>query len=451
MSVSQFIKLVFCAVILFIPLSVVAQFAPPPALPGQESVNPLSDERIRKRLAVMPVSVGRLASELRMDPATVARLAQDKIEESLDTTGKFVLTNRSALADITREQQLAQSNLFNSELAPTTGALIPAQFLLYATVQDVYLGEQQSTQRSSQADALIRRAEALESQARSRRAALESQARSVQRSVSTPRQAVGSQTDCNSLHRCGTMTGNQRTWCLSQRQSCENSKAMMAAASRSARVQEEANAMSSLDGSYAAIQQLEEQARALRDQAKWSASEASSQSTRSVEVSIIWRVLDTSTGAVIESGSNFGSQISRNEASSVSAGSTYQGRSTETAYNRAVQSALNSAILGLARDSGRAMSKEPFIAKVVRFNSDGTALINAGETFGLRVGDTFGVRDTSSIVTDPDTGEILKAPGRPVGIIRVVSVQGKVSTGEIIRGVEALRRGDELIYLGHNP
>lgn len=434
--------------------SIQAQIAPPPPLPGKEaSLDPFADRSIKKRIAVMPIVVGRLATELGMSSPLVSSITRDHIEQHLQSLDKFIIANRSGLSDVISEQQLSKSNMFNSAIGPKSGKLIPAQFLVYFTVNDLFLEDSSLRTTNSKSDELIRRAEGLESQARSERANLASQQRSVKRSLSRDNKyADVSLLDCSQSYQWCMNKFNSTSYCDIKRSTCLSNNAMRSMKSASGRAQAEASSLAGLESYNLRIRKMNEEARSLREQAKWTLSESTSSSTRSVKIHLMWRAVDTSTGAVVGSGDSYGTQLAQDSAISYSSGSNSSLSTVSTAYNDSIHSAMRIAIAASSKDMVNKIGKEPFIAKVIKFDDrQKHVVINAGENMGVKIGDTFGVRDLSSLLVDPDTGEILSSPGPPTGIIWISSSQSKISTGVIIKGFNNISYGAELVHIGHNP
>jgi hypothetical protein len=116
-------------------------------------------------------------------------------------------------------------------------------------------------------------------------------------------------------------------------------------------------------------------------------------------------------------------------------------------FDGIVNESIEKVVSALAENVERRLAAEPFRAKVARVDSTGI-VINSGKISGMSVGDTFGVRKKRQVLTDPDTGLPLEAPGAPVGVIRVSEVNEKISFAQVIETAGMIERGDELEWLG---
>jgi hypothetical protein len=445
----------FFAAALTIASVCTAQIAPPPPLPPRGSVDAGKEPRLKKRVAIMPPVVGRLAAELQLAPEVVARIARDATETAFSAAPGLLLVNRSDLSDVLAEQQLGQSALFNSELAPKTGYLIPAQALIYVTIQDVYLKELRTTQSSSMAGELLRQAEALETQARQLQDQAAAQSSAMQRS------ALGGfdpanygQMNCTAIYNCSQYSDPAYVqFCEGQVRQCDSQNQLRLQQAQENENQRRANESSQIDALRNQSRALMNQAQSLRAQAQMGQQEAYDEIRRTVDIQLVWRVVDTMTGEVMATGDLTESSSLSNTTAAKQTGFDRYSQARITSHNSIIQDALSRATVRLVRDVTNAIATEPFRAKVAEFDpSSGKVFINAGSSHGLLRGDTFGVLETGRILTDPDTGQILRRPGKPVGMIWVESVLGpSLSSATAIRIVDELTRGSELQYLGSFP
>jgi curli biogenesis system outer membrane secretion channel CsgG len=74
--------------------------------------------------------------------------------------------------------------------------------------------------------------------------------------------------------------------------------------------------------------------------------------------------------------------------------------------------------------------------------NNGKVIINAGTNAGLKPGVLLKVMSKGNEITDPETGESLGFEMSEVGKIRIVTVQEKFSTCEVLSGCEAAQKGD---------
>lgn len=72
-----------------------------------------------------------------------------------------------------------------------------------------------------------------------------------------------------------------------------------------------------------------------------------------------------------------------------------------------------------------------FPIKVIDIEDETVLTLNRGDSF-FTVGDTVQLYGASRTITDPDTGEVIKRKGRPVGTARITSVEPAYSQAEVI-------------------
>ena len=121
---------------------------------------------------------------------------------------------------------------------------------------------------------------------------------------------------------------------------------------------------------------------------------------------------------------------------------------TQSRYNVLVNKVLASLVEDLAKDIDAKLHKQAFQAKVVTVDSRGVVL-NCGSDLGLQAGDTFGVRAKRELLTDPDTGLPLEAPGAPIGKIRVAEVYEHTAFAQVVERTGPIKRGDLLEWVGY--
>jgi hypothetical protein len=141
-------------------------------------------------------------------------------------------------------------------------------------------------------------------------------------------------------------------------------------------------------------------------------------------MTVIVRILDSSTGEVLESvsiehESESGGQSISGSAYGVSFGTDsaemkYWGKITEEVITLAVDEIVERA------------HNIPLKGKLIRVDGD-TIYTNVGDRNGVNPGDTFSVYAPGIELVDPDTGESLGSDMSKVGSIRLVNVQEKFS------------------------
>ena len=81
-----------------------------------------------------------------------------------------------------------------------------------------------------------------------------------------------------------------------------------------------------------------------------------------------------------------------------------------------------------------------FPAKILA-RTDKQITINRGDSAGVEVGQVWNVSSMGKSLTDPDTGEVLGREELLAGKVRIVSVQPKFSTAEILEGADKIAEG----------
>lgn len=154
-------------------------------------------------------------------------------------------------------------------------------------------------------------------------------------------------------------------------------------------------------------------------------------SKASARMGIVVRILDSSTGEVLESVSVEG----EGKASSLNSGACYgdtcvggDSAASET-WAEVTEDVIKKAVDEIV-DRTRDI---PFQGKLIRVDGD-TIYANAGARNGTESGDVFSVYSLGQELIDPDTGESLGADMSKVGSIKMVSVQEKFSKAIKVTG-----------------
>ncbi|MFN0044426.1 MAG: CsgG/HfaB family protein [Alphaproteobacteria bacterium] len=154
---------------------------------------------------------------------------------------------------------------------------------------------------------------------------------------------------------------------------------------------------------------------------------AVSKQTTSGKVAMDFRVVDTTSGRVVET--HKVSQPIENSGIDLSVG--YRGMNiggnqfANTPLGMAARKAITEAVSLVARDA----AKMDWTGQVVDFDA-GEIVINAGATSGLKKGDIFVVERVTKRLTDPSTGEILSVRKKSLGIVEVDQIEPKVASGK---------------------
>jgi len=169
-------------------------------------------------------------------------------------------------------------------------------------------------------------------------------------------------------------------------------------------------------------------------------STALSRQTTEGSVAMDIRIVDTTSGRIVES-----RRVQQKISSTgwdVSVG--YQGVNLgtnqfyKTPLGEATRKALEQAVHGISLTA----SKVTWVGRVVEY--DGRQLyVNAGTRSAVSVGDKFMIEKQIKRLTDPTTGEVLRVIQEPVGILEITDVDEKIAWGKFISvGALLPERGD---------
>lgn len=160
--------------------------------------------------------------------------------------------------------------------------------------------------------------------------------------------------------------------------------------------------------------------------------------TVSGHVAIDLRLIDTTSGQIIQSHRAVGKSSKSGVAVNISTQSVVLGGDAfkKTPLGLAVRQAIEQAVLKIIQT----MEKVPWEARVIKV-SGSKVYINAGSRSQIKVGDTFKVVSPGEALVDPDTKLTLGYINQQeVGTIRIVAVQPKFSIAEATSS-EPLKRG----------
>lgn len=174
-------------------------------------------------------------------------------------------------------------------------------------------------------------------------------------------------------------------------------------------------------------------------------SSALSQQSASGTVAMDFRIVDTTSGQVLES---FTEKESI-ESSGFDLSLGYQGMSlggnqfNKTPLGQAARKVITKAVQRVATNA----AKTAWTGAVVDFDA-GEIFINAGSETGMKKGDTFMVERVVKRLTDPSTGEVLMIRKEPLGMVELKMVAPKIASGPFRpMGTEMPRRGDLVVVL----
>ena len=150
------------------------------------------------------------------------------------------------------------------------------------------------------------------------------------------------------------------------------------------------------------------------------------QESASGKVAMDIRVVDTTTGEVLES--HTVSEAIESSAFNLSVG--YSGMSLggdkfdKTPLGEATRGAIQKAVRGITVTA----AGQPWTGQVV--DIEGTEVyINAGSRSGLKKGDMFMIERVAKTFTDPKTGQVLGTRTNELGVLRLTGVQPKLAYG----------------------
>jgi curli biogenesis system outer membrane secretion channel CsgG len=160
---------------------------------------------------------------------------------------------------------------------------------------------------------------------------------------------------------------------------------------------------------------------------------------QSAHVGLIVRLIDTTTGEVLDServegtaeasGMKFGVDIGIVDFGTDSFKKTPLGKATQIAIDNAVEF-----ISAKLKD-------RPFQGRVVKC-SEGDVIISAGDQVGASVGDTFTVYSVGEELVDPETGELLGVEEDKIGSVKIYQVKQKYSKAKLVSGGKGIKAGD---------
>lgn len=152
----------------------------------------------------------------------------------------------------------------------------------------------------------------------------------------------------------------------------------------------------------------------------------------SAQVTIIAKLIDTTTGEIVQKKSIVGKagRVAASVGLSVGGVGANLGGFKKTPMGEAAQDCINQA----AKFFAQAMEKIPFDGCVVKV-SGGQVIINRGSEFGIEVGKEMIMREEGELMTDPNTGEVLgNEEGKILGKLKIAKVAEKVSYCDVTEG-----------------
>jgi curli biogenesis system outer membrane secretion channel CsgG len=160
------------------------------------------------------------------------------------------------------------------------------------------------------------------------------------------------------------------------------------------------------------------------------------------EINVVMYIVDSTTGQVMASKKCYGEVTKKGLSIGLSKGGFNGdiGGFKKTNAGKAIEMAVDEGVAFLTSS----LSDIPWTGKVVLVNGN-TVYINRGAREGVSVGQAFNV-GTSTVLRDPDTGEILDETVEKVATIQAKSVKEKIATCEITQG-SGVEKGMTVTYL----
>lgn len=170
-----------------------------------------------------------------------------------------------------------------------------------------------------------------------------------------------------------------------------------------------------------------------------------SRQSASGDVAIDFRIVDTTTGRIVQSFS----ERERIDDTSWDVSLGYQGvsigsnRFLKTPLGRAARAVINRAVRRIALT----VAEHDWQGLVVDYDQ-GAIYINAGSAAGVKKGDTFTIRRIVKRLTDPQTQEVLLVRTKDIGLAEIEETSPKISIGEFhALETDTPRRGDQAILV----
>lgn len=163
-------------------------------------------------------------------------------------------------------------------------------------------------------------------------------------------------------------------------------------------------------------------------------------------VAIIIRLIDTTTSEVIASTRIEGDAKAGGLSFSASAGGVNFGQSgfTKTPLGKATQIAIDRAVQFIAGQ----MQNVSWRGKVIKQDSEGNILVNAGANTGMAIGTILKISRPGESIIDPDSGMELGAESEALGTIKVEEVLPKYCKAKAVYLSKPAQLGDIVEILG---
>ena len=114
---------------------------------------------------------------------------------------------------------------------------------------------------------------------------------------------------------------------------------------------------------------------------------------------------------------------------------------SEVGVGADLQEAAAQAVDGLVKTS----EKTPWVGRILRIDKEGDKtrfVVDSGRDLGLEPGDVFAVFTLGEPVKDPENDRILGYPEKGAGLVRIVTVQDRISLAEPVQVTAEINAGD---------
>jgi hypothetical protein len=158
--------------------------------------------------------------------------------------------------------------------------------------------------------------------------------------------------------------------------------------------------------------------------------------SNSAEINVVMYIVDSSTGQVMASKKCHGKVSKKGLRLGLTQGgfSGDVGGFKKTNAGRAIEQAVDEGVCFLVS----MLDEVPWTGSVILVKGS-KVYINRGAREGVTVGQTFDVGE-STVLRDPDTGEVLDQSLESVGTVRVAKVKEKIAICDVLRG-SGIRKG----------
>jgi curli biogenesis system outer membrane secretion channel CsgG len=166
--------------------------------------------------------------------------------------------------------------------------------------------------------------------------------------------------------------------------------------------------------------------------------------TNDIHIGLIIRLIDTTSGQVIDSQRVEGKISTSDVDFGLSKNGINFGSDSfnATPVGKVVQETINKSVKYIASR----MKNIPFKGKVIKANGK-TLFISAGTRNGAKNGDSFGVYSTGESLIDPDTGENLGSDEVQIGIVKIFQANEKFSKAKAAGNIMGVKAGDAVKQL----